>query len=183
MRVHRTGAGEDEARKLLVDRADHAVEGVASVNRGDRVDVPHVGREQIVDRGPAGRRVPTREMTLRLAQELDVPHPDGMAPRIANLAEWRAHLLHRLDRQAAATADPVLRALHDELAALPGGTAPATPDGLVVPLTLRTGDGGELRFFSVTAVLGTPLDVTLSELAIESFLPANPQTAAALGAR
>jgi transcription regulator MmyB-like protein len=110
-------------------------------------------------------------------------HPDGMAPRIANLAEWRAYLLHRLDRQAAATADPVLRVLHDELAALPGGTAPASPDGLVVPLTLRTGDGGELRFFSVTAVLGTPLDVTLSELAIESFLPADPQTAAALGAR
>jgi transcriptional regulator with XRE-family HTH domain len=108
-------------------------------------------------------------------------HPDGLAPRIANLAEWRAHVLHRLDRQAANTADPVLRELYDELAALPGGVAKADPDGVVVPLRLRRPDGGELSFFSVTAVLGTPLDVTLSELAVESFLPADRATAEALG--
>jgi transcriptional regulator with XRE-family HTH domain len=102
-------------------------------------------------------------------------HPDGMAPRVRNLAEWRTHLLHRLDQQATATADPVLRELHTELAAYPGGTAPVRPDGLVVPLCFD-----DLRFFSITSILGTPLDVTLSELAIESFLPADAATAAAL---
>jgi transcriptional regulator with XRE-family HTH domain len=104
-------------------------------------------------------------------------HPEGMAPRIGNLAEWRTHVLHRLDRQAAATADPVLRDLHAELAAYPGGTSAAKPDGLVVPLRF-----GALSFFSLTSVLGTPLDVTLSELAIEAFLPADARTAAALRA-
>ena len=102
-------------------------------------------------------------------------HPDGMAPRIRNLAEWRTHVLHRLDRQVLATGDPMLRELHDELAALPGGTTSSVPNGVLVPLSL---DG--LNFFSVTSVLGTPLDVTLSELAIEAFLPADPATAAFL---
>ncbi|MCO8276355.1 helix-turn-helix transcriptional regulator [Actinoplanes sp. TRM 88003] len=104
-------------------------------------------------------------------------HPDGMAPRIGNLGEWRAHVLHRLDQQAAVTGDPVLRELRSELTAYPGGLAGdgSPPNGLVVPLRF---DG--LSFFSVTSVLGTPLDVTLSELAIESFLPADPDTAAAL---
>ncbi len=104
-------------------------------------------------------------------------HPHGMASRITNLAEWHAHILHRLDQQAAATADPVLRELRAELASYPGGASePSGPvTGLVVPLRL-----GDLSFFSITSVLGTPLDVTLSELAIESFLPADAATAAAL---
>jgi transcriptional regulator with XRE-family HTH domain len=102
-------------------------------------------------------------------------HPDGMAPRIGNLAEWRTHVLHRLDHQAAATADPALRELRAELAGYPGGTHQAPPDGLVVPLRFD-----DLAFFSITSVLGTPLDVTLSELAIETFLPADASTAAAL---
>jgi transcriptional regulator with XRE-family HTH domain len=104
-------------------------------------------------------------------------HPEGMAPRIRNLAEWRAHVLDRLDRQAAATADPVLRELYHELAAYPGGQDGDTGPGLVVPLRFEN-----LTFFSITSVLGTPLDVTLSELAIESFLPADAATAAALHA-
>src|SRR3954469_22713026 len=86
--------------------------------------------------------------------------PDGMAPRIRNLAQWRAHVLHRLDHQALATHDPFLRSLHDELLALPGGLATAQPAGMVVPLRYAA-DGRELSFFSVTSVLGTPLDVTL----------------------
>ena len=114
-------------------------------------------------------------------------HPDGLAPRITNLAEWRAHLLHRLDRQAQASADPVLGALLDELRGYPGGSADpggrAATDlaGPVVPMRYRRGDR-ELAFLSVTSVLGTPLDVTLAELAIETFLPADPATAAALRA-
>jgi transcriptional regulator with XRE-family HTH domain len=102
-------------------------------------------------------------------------HPDGMAPRIRNLAEWRTHVLHRLDEQATHLADPVLRELHAELAAYPGGASAARVNGLVVPLRFD-----DLSFFSITSVLGTPLDVTLSELAIESFLPADKATADAL---
>ena len=102
-------------------------------------------------------------------------HPEGMAPRIGNLGEWRSHVLHRLDEQAAATADPVLRELHAELAAYPGGVSSPPVHGLVVPLRFD-----DLSFFSITSVLGTPLDVTLSELAIESFLPADAATAARL---
>jgi transcriptional regulator with XRE-family HTH domain len=99
-------------------------------------------------------------------------HPEGMAPRIRNLAEWRTHVLHRL------SVDPALRELHAELLALPGGLATGHPTGVVVPLRID-----DLSFFSITSVLGTPLDVTLSELAIESFLPADATTAAALHGR
>jgi transcriptional regulator with XRE-family HTH domain len=109
-------------------------------------------------------------------------HPDGMAPRILNLAQWRTHLLHRLHGQVRATGDPVLRSLHAELLGYPGGPAGAAPDGLVVPLRYQAGERA-LSFFSVTSVLGTPLDVTLSELAIESFLPADPDTAEFLRSR
>ena len=107
-------------------------------------------------------------------------HPDGMAPRIANLPEWRAHLLTRLHRQAEATGDQRLFSLHDELKAYPGGqgASPAVTD-VVVPLRYRT-PRAELSFLSITAVIGTPMDVTVEELAIESFYPADDQTAAAL---
>jgi transcriptional regulator with XRE-family HTH domain len=109
-------------------------------------------------------------------------HPDGMAPHIANLPEWRAHLLARVHHQAAAAGDPRLAELHDELAAYPGGRSqppPARAD-VVVPLRYRA-DGRELSFLSITAMVGTPMDVTVSELAIESFYPADAPTAAALG--
>jgi transcriptional regulator with XRE-family HTH domain len=109
-------------------------------------------------------------------------HPDGLAPRIANLAEWRAHILHRLDRQAQASGDPVLVTLLAELRDYPGGCAAANLDSPVVPMRY-VADGRELTFLSITSVLGTPLDVTLAELAIEAFLPADPATAAALRAR
>ena len=107
-------------------------------------------------------------------------HPDGMAPRIANLPEWRAHLLARLHRQAEATGDQRLFTLHEELKAYPGGqgASPAVTD-VVVPLRYRT-PRAELSFLSITAVIGTPMDVTVEELAIESFYPADDQTAAAL---
>lgn len=113
-------------------------------------------------------------------------HPGGLAPLIVNLAEWRAHLLARLSRQVDDHADPELAALERELRALP---APATPhrgraDGnlIAVPLRLRVG-GEELAFISTITVFGTPLDVTLSELAVESFFPADDATAAFLRAR
>ena len=110
-------------------------------------------------------------------------HPDGMAPRIANLPEWRAHLLARLHRQAEATGDQRLAGLHDELSGYPGGEAARPgPADVVVPLRYRAGPD-ELSFISITAVIGTPMDVTVEELAIESFYPADAATAAALAAR
>jgi transcriptional regulator with XRE-family HTH domain len=109
-------------------------------------------------------------------------HPDGMAPRIANLAEWRAHLLSRLAHQARATADDRLADLHAELCRYPGPTAgrPSRSD-VVVPMRYRLGDA-ELSFFSMTAVVGTPLDITVEELAIEAFYPADEDTAQVLRA-
>jgi len=107
-------------------------------------------------------------------------HPDGMAQRIANLPEWRAHLLARLHRQAEATGDPRLFTLYAELEAYPGGRAtPPDRADVVVPLRFRAA-GAELSFLSITAVIGTPMDVTVEELAIESFYPADRQTAKAL---
>jgi transcriptional regulator with XRE-family HTH domain len=107
-------------------------------------------------------------------------HPDGMAPRIVNLAEWRAHLLTRLNRQAASTGDSRLAELHTELLGYPGGLAEPPPmSSVVAPLRYRHGRR-ELSFFSVTTVIGAPMDVTVEELAIESFYPADEATAAAL---
>ncbi len=115
-------------------------------------------------------------------------HPDGLASRIANLAQWRAHLLERLQQQIAATGDAVLAALHDELAAYPvprvgHDTPPAAGSfsSVVVPFQIMT-SGGLLSFITTTTIFGTPVDVTLQELAVESFFPADPQTAAALAA-
>jgi len=115
-------------------------------------------------------------------------HPDGIAPRIANLAQWREHLLERLLQQVAATGDAALQALHDELAAYPVGDAGTTAvagngelSSLVVPFQLRS-DHGVLSFISTTTIFGTPVDVTLQELAVESFFPADGETAAALTA-
>ena len=109
-------------------------------------------------------------------------HPRGMAPRILNLPEWSGHLLHVLARRAEAEGDPDLRALHDELAALPGidPMPPSPAAGVVVPLRLRAGDGGELTFLSTTSRFGTALDVTLAGLWIEAFYPADDATAEAL---
>jgi transcriptional regulator with XRE-family HTH domain len=115
-------------------------------------------------------------------------HPDGLASRIANLAQWRAHLLERLQQQIAATGDTVLQALHDELEAYPSPqvshdtpAADTELSGVVVPFQLAT-PNGVLSFISTTTIFGTPVDVTLQELAVESFFPADAQTAAALAA-
>jgi transcriptional regulator with XRE-family HTH domain len=115
-------------------------------------------------------------------------HPEGLAPRIGNYAQWREHTLTRLRQQIAATADPTLIEILAELEAYPqitpAGRPPSAIDatdygGVVVPFTLHT-DHGLLSFFSTTTVFGTPLDITLAELAIESFFPADPRTAEVL---
>jgi hypothetical protein len=109
-----------------------------------------------------------------------------MAPRIANLPEWRAHLLGRLRREVTATQDPQLKALLAELSEYPGGEEPEghvpRAGEIVVPLRLRTDHAGELAFMSTVTTFGTPLDITVSELSIEAFFPADEHTANVLRA-
>jgi transcriptional regulator with XRE-family HTH domain len=108
-------------------------------------------------------------------------HPGGVAPRIVNLGEWRAHLLERLRRQLEITGDAELRLLLREAAAYPGPEEEADAPGqeVAVPLRLHT-DHGELTFLSTVATFGTAVDITVAELAIESFFPADEATAAAV---
>jgi transcriptional regulator with XRE-family HTH domain len=108
-------------------------------------------------------------------------HPQGMAPRIVNLGQWRAHLLARLRRDLEVCADEQLAALLAELSAYPAPAEPDEPpaDAVLVPLQLRT-PLGELRLVSTTTVFGTPVDVTLAELALETLLPADAESAALL---
>jgi transcriptional regulator with XRE-family HTH domain len=109
-------------------------------------------------------------------------HPGGLAPRIANLGQWRAHLLERLGRQIGLTGDPQLLALREELTSYPDNSADhdSVDAGIAVPFVLNTA-AGPLSFISTTLVFGTPVDVTLSELAVELFFPADQTTASAFG--
>jgi transcriptional regulator with XRE-family HTH domain len=110
-------------------------------------------------------------------------HPQGLAPRILNLPEWRAHLFERLGQQIAVTADPRLRDLLAELEVLGGAVAAPRPAQQVIAVPLRLATPlGELALISTTTIFGTPVDVTLSELAIESFFPADAVTAQRLRA-
>jgi transcriptional regulator with XRE-family HTH domain len=129
--------------------------------------------------GAAPRLVAPPVNVLRLSL-----HPEGLAPRIRNLPDWRAHLLERLRQQIEITADATLVALLEELRNYPAPISRRPPaadrfGGVVVPFELVT-DGGTLSFFSTTTVFGTPVDITLAELAIESFFPADAPTAGTL---
>jgi transcriptional regulator with XRE-family HTH domain len=131
--------------------------------------------------------------TAGIAPELMTPpanvlrmslHPGGMASRIVNLGEWRGHLLGRLRRQVALTMDPGLSQLYAELRGYPCDQPEPEvelpgPGDLFVPLRVRHEDS-ELAFFSTVATFGTPVDVTVAELVIESFYPADPETASVL---
>jgi hypothetical protein len=113
--------------------------------------------------------------------------PRGLAPRIVNLHEWRSHLLDRLRRQYRLTRDVTIDALLHELEgheyATGGSTAAAREQDManvLIPLRLATA-AGVLSFFSTTTVFGTPAEITLSELSLEAFYPADANTAAILG--
>ncbi|MEW1824922.1 helix-turn-helix transcriptional regulator [Streptomyces sp. NPDC088196] len=110
-------------------------------------------------------------------------HPEGMAPRIRNLGEWRGHLLAQMERQIALHRSEPLRALYEEVKAYPapgtaaGGAEPAPPvPYFALPMRIEH-DGRVLSFVSSISTFNTPMDVTVSELAIETFLPADPATA------
>jgi transcriptional regulator with XRE-family HTH domain len=109
-------------------------------------------------------------------------HPAGLAPRIVNLVEWRRHIIARLHHQIEVTGDPVLVDLMEEVRDYPlppgpaGRVKPQDHETVAVPFRLAT-IGGTLSFFSTTTVFGAPVDITLSELSIESFFPADQATA------
>lgn len=138
-------------------------------------------RRLLAGTDPALLRPPVNVLRLSL-------HPQGLAPRTANLGEWREHLLARLRRQIDISGDPVLVRLLRELRDYPGSDGPGSDgsDGVdrdatavAVPFRLIT-EAGVLAFFSTTTVFGTPVDITLSELAVEAFFPADQQTAETL---
>ncbi|MCX5229847.1 helix-turn-helix domain-containing protein [Streptomyces sp. NBC_00233] len=118
-------------------------------------------------------------------------HTEGLAPRIRNLPEWRGHLLHQMERQIALARSESLRALYAEVTAYPPPPGADDGDGAGAPgpeevypyfaLPLRIEhDGRVLSFVSSISTFNTPLDVTVAELAIETFLPADPATVAYL---
>lgn len=109
-------------------------------------------------------------------------HPEGLAPRIRNLREWRGHLLAQMDRQIALRRSEPLRKLYEEVVAYPvpeetsGGGEPAEPvPYFALPMRIEH-DGRVLSFISSISTFNTPMDVTVAELAVETFLPADPAT-------
>jgi transcriptional regulator with XRE-family HTH domain len=162
--IDRVLAGHEPYPALVVDRQWELV----AANQG-------VG---VLTAGAAPELLEPPVNALRLAL-----HPDGVAPRILNLPEWRAHVLERLERQARVSGDPALAALLDELRGYPGGEAHlAHEHDVFVPLRVLGPDGTELSFLSTVATFGTAVDVTAAELSIESFFPADAATRAALPA-
>jgi transcriptional regulator with XRE-family HTH domain len=164
--LDRVLAGHEPYPALVVDR--HW--GMLAANRA-------VG---VLTAGVAEHLLEPPVNVLRLAL-----HPDGLAPRIVNLPEWREHLLDRLARQAVACGDPALATLQGELAAYPGGERTPPSDlsaaAIAVPLRLRH-EGAELVLISTVTTFGTALDVTLSELSVEAFFPGDAATAQRLQA-
>jgi transcriptional regulator with XRE-family HTH domain len=163
--VRQVVTGHEPYPAVAVDRGWNLVEANASV--------------ALLTAGVAARLLAPPMNVLRVSL-----HPAGLAPRIVNLGEWRAHLLGRLRRQLALAADPGLTGLYEELRGYPCDQPEPDvelpgPGEVVVPLRVRH-DGAELAFFSTVTTFGTPLDVTVAELAIEAFFPADPATAAAL---
>lgn len=111
-------------------------------------------------------------------------HPEGLAPRIRNLREWRGHLLAQMERQIALDCLEALRAVYDEVKAYPvadrdggdgGGEVGEAVPYFALPMVIEH-DGQVLSFVSSISTFNTPMDVTVAELAIETFLPADPAT-------
>jgi transcriptional regulator with XRE-family HTH domain len=162
--VEQVLAGHDPYPALVVDRHWELV--VANEGLGLLLDgvAPHL------------LEPPANAMRIAL-------HPEGMAPRILNFGEWCLHIFHRLDRQVQLTGDPAIAELRDELRGYVeagAGEGPPPEHDVFIPLRLRAPDGGELRFLSTVATFGTAVDITVAELSIESFFPADAATAAAL---
>lgn len=182
--VHRERAWTDPALAAaraaveLVLRAYEPFPALAIDRRWTLLAVNRGVARLLVGCDPALLEPPVNVLRLSL-------HPDGVAPRIVNLGAWREHVMERLTRQLETQPDDALRALREELASYPvpasSGEPAAELGAIAVPLTFRDADAGVLSFLSTTTVFGTPLELTLAELAIEAFLPADEATARALG--
>ncbi|MFB7630052.1 helix-turn-helix domain-containing protein [Streptomyces sp. NPDC056149] len=164
--MERLLAGYEPYPALVCDGTYH----VQAANRGMGILLDGVDPELL--------RPPMNAMRITL-------HPRGMAPRIRNFLEWREHLFAQLDRQLALLRSAPLRALHEEVSAYPlpdggrAGAASAEHPPFALPLVIEH-RGTVLSFLSTIATFNTPMDVTVSELALEAFLPADPETAAHL---
>ena len=145
-----------------------------AVDRGWRIVAANAGVSMLMS-GVAGHLLEAPN-ALRISL-----HPDGLAPHIRNLEQWRHHVIGRLRREVAASGSEELRGLLTEIEAYPGGSE-ETRDlgGVVVPLVIERPDGAVLTFMSTVTTFGTALDLTAAELSIEAFLPADEQTAAEL---
>src|ERR1700722_6362759 len=165
--IDRVLAGHEPLPAFAVDR--HWI--LVASNGGFR---PYLG-----DIDPDLLRPPVNVLRLTL-------HPRGLGQRLANFQQWRSHVLSKLHGQILASGDPVLVDLHRELQTYPvppeGNAAPPEAEDwhrLVVPFQLVT-SSGILSFYSTTTIFGTPLDVTLSEISLECFYPADAATAKTL---
>jgi len=108
-------------------------------------------------------------------------HPQGLAPRIRNLAQWRGHLLARLHREVALHGDPFVEDLLNEVSAFPGPPVDLSADASAIMVKLELDSTlGRLSLFSTVATFGTAVDITVAELSVEAFFPADAATAEAL---
>ncbi|MER5545518.1 helix-turn-helix domain-containing protein [Streptomyces sp. NPDC002586] len=172
---------DDPALDALRDGMERLIQGYEPypalvVDAGYTVVAANRGITMLLDGVPEKLMAPApNAMRLTL-------HPEGMAPRIRNLREWRGHLLAQMDRQIALQRSDQLRALYEEVAAYPvpedaQDDAPAEPVAyFALPLRIEH-EGRILSFVSSISTFNTPMDVTVAELAIETFLPADPATA------
>ncbi|MFG2530545.1 helix-turn-helix domain-containing protein [Streptomyces sp. NPDC048516] len=164
--MERLLTGYEPFPALVVDGTYH----VQAANRGVTLLLDGIA--------PALLQHPLNSMRLTM-------HPDGLAPRIRNYLEWRSHLLAQMERQLAVMRSCRLRALYDEVSAYPlppGGREKAAfgeHAPFALPMMLEH-HNTVLSFISTIATFNTPMDVTVSELAVETLLPADPETAAYL---
>ena len=144
------------------------------VDRGWHLVLANAGAAVLLD-GVAPSLL-ERPNALRIAL-----HPEGLAPRIRNLAQWRHHLIERLRREVAVSGSTVSSSLLPEIESYPGGFDDTRDlGGVAVPLELYTSEDQLLTFLSTVTTFGTAIDLTAAELSIEAFLPADEATAAAL---
>lgn len=168
-------AAREAVSKILTGHEPHPA--LAVDRRWRLVEANRAVAPLLAGAAPALLEPPVNVLRLSL-------HPDGLGPRIVNFREWRTHVIARLAREVDNSADPDLGALLEELRGypVPTGAAPYSMPGasglpgIAVPLILQS-DAGAMSFISTTTVFGTALDISLAELTIESFFPADVETA------
>jgi transcriptional regulator with XRE-family HTH domain len=180
--LHAPELGAVHNAAVLVLRSHEPFPAVALDRRRDIVMANQAAARLRQEMAPALRGAPLNIYRLLL-------HPDGLARRIVGFRAYAQHLLARLRDDAETTNDPDLGALLSEVTSYAGVDAAAgepsdAADGAALTLRLRDGAaaGGQLAFVTTVATFGTPLDLTVSELVIESLVPADAATAARLRA-